>query len=420
MGQPSCLMEKSVISKLPEIVKKEVLYPSVKDKVYGMAEREKISRKLISAFQMSFPKLEGVVYENGLTPTEVAISEFGAYLRTFPYHLTGEEILEAYRMASRGELKDFLGNTIELYPNLKTAQAGKILMAYQDFKCESQQHTLGIQKLKRLINPETERTPEEAKAEKRRNWEVLVQSVKENKPCDHAFLFYELILKKGGLKKFVSDPIAQKIVIKNKMREIIQIERKKTKSGMFNLYEIKHLLEYFSDPKEYLHRDVTHAFERLQAIATTLVKNELVYNYLKKQINKNESRTIKRKIMSHQEKQRIFDEYARSENYQKWEDLIQFNCNTITGRQSIISHIFAACDLVQAEQQKRIAENQRKIFYKFFEEGRPNMPICFIQANTAEQAYKKVYSIHGPQVEDWFYSAINDEEQLLMPENLIK
>lgn len=289
MGQPRCLMEKSVISKLPDIVKKEVLYPSVKDKVFGMAEREKISRKLIAAFQMSFPKLEGIVYEKGLNPTEVAISEFGAYLRTFPYHLTGEEILEAYRMASRGELKDFLGNTIELYPNLKTAQAGKILMAYQDFKCESQQHTLGMQKLKRLINPETERTPEEAKAEKRKNWDVLTLAVKENKPCDHAFLFYELVVKKGGLKKFISDPIAQKIVIKKKMNEVLQIERKKTKSAIFNQYEIRHLSEYFSDPKEFLHKDVNHAFERLQAMATTLVKNDLVYNFLKKQFHKNET-----------------------------------------------------------------------------------------------------------------------------------
>ncbi|WP_284460662.1 hypothetical protein, partial [Chryseobacterium sp.] len=92
-----------------------------------------------------------------------------------------------------------------------------------------------------------------------------------------------------GLKKFVSDPIAQKIVIKNKMRDILNNERKKTRSAMFNQFEIKHLSDYFLDPKEYLHKDVNHAFERLQAIATTLVKNDLVYNFLKKQINKNET-----------------------------------------------------------------------------------------------------------------------------------
>jgi len=293
MGQPSCLMEKSIISKLPEIVQKEVLYPSVKDKVFGMAERKKISLKLIAAFQMSFPKLEGVVYENGLNPTSVAISEFGAYLRTFPYHLTGEEILEAYRMASRGELKDFLGNTIELYPNLKTAQAGKILMAYQDFKCENQQHTLGMQKLKKLIKPEQKRSVEEAKAEKRRNWEALTKAVKENKPCNHAFLFYDLVLKKGGLRKFISDPIAQKIVIKKKMYAILTEEKLKVKSAMFNKFEINRLADYFRDDKELLDSTVKHSFERLQAMATTLVKNDLVYNWIKKELKKNEPRNEK-------------------------------------------------------------------------------------------------------------------------------
>jgi len=293
MGHPKFLMETSVISSLPEIVKKEILHPSVKDKVVGKEERQKVALRLVSAFQMTFPKPEGVEIDNNVKPMEIAAAEFGAYLKVFPYHLTGEEILEAYRMASRGELKDFLGNTIELYPNLKTAQAGKILMAYQDFKCESQQHTLGMQKLKRLINPETERTPEEAKAEKRKNWEVLTQAVKENKPCDHAFLFYELVLKKGGLKKFVSDPIAQKIVIKKKMYSILQGERLKTKSALFNQFEIKHLSEYFRDPKEFLHQEVKFAFDRLQAMATTLVKNDLVYSWIKKEIKKNESRTTK-------------------------------------------------------------------------------------------------------------------------------
>lgn len=293
MGQPNCFLDKSAISSLPEIVKKQVLFPSVKDKEVGILEREKVAKRLISAFQMSFPRLDGVIYEKGINPTEVAIAEFGAYLRVFPYHLTGEEILEAYRMASRGELTDFLGNRIELYPNLKTAQAGKILMAYQDFKCESQQHTLGIQNLKKIINPDTPRIPEEAKAEKRKNWNALTQAVKENKPCDHAFLFYELVLKKGGLKKFVSDPIAQKIVIKNKMRGILQAERLKPKSAIFNQFEIKHLSEYFRDPKEFLHKEVNFAFDRLQAMSTTLVKNDLVYNWIKKEIKKNERNNIK-------------------------------------------------------------------------------------------------------------------------------
>lgn len=300
MGQKSFLLEKSDISNLPEVVQREVKYPSVKDKVHGMTERKKIGQRLVSAFQIKFEKLEGIDLidpddpnKKKLTPSEMAYAEFGAYLKNFPYHLTGEEILEAYRMASRGELRDFAGNQIQFFPTLSTAQAGKILMAYQEFKVHNQQHTLGMQKLKRLINPEIERTPEEAKAEKRKNWEALMQAVKENKPCDHAFLFYELVLKKGGLKKFVSDPVAQKTVIKKKMFSILRNERMKKKSAMFNQFEIKYLNQYFQDPKEFLHQEVKFTFDRLQALATTLIKNDLVYGWIKKQIKKGGSKIDK-------------------------------------------------------------------------------------------------------------------------------
>lgn len=287
MGRPNFLVETSVISSLPEIVKKEVLHPSVKDKEFGMRERRATAERLISAFQMSFPKLEGIKYEDGLTPTEMAISEFGTYLKVFPYHLTSAEILEAYRMASRGELKDFLGNTIELYPNLKTPQAGKILMAYQDFKVDNQQHTLGLQKLKKIAHPDILPTPEESKALKRQNWQALLDAVRENKPCIHAFLFYELVIKKGGLKNFYQDQKRQSILIKKKMKEIIWEEKKKMKSTLFNNFEIKHILEYFKD--ELLEPQVQFAFERLQAMATVQVKNDLVYNWLRKELKRNES-----------------------------------------------------------------------------------------------------------------------------------
>jgi hypothetical protein len=291
MGHPKFLVETSVISSLPEIVKKEILHPSVKDKEVGKEERQKIALRLVSAFQMTFPKPEGVEFENGVKPMEIAVAEFGAYLKVFPYHLTGEEILEAYRMASRGELKDFLGNQIELYPNLKTPQAGKILMAYQDYKIDNQQHTLGIQKLKKIVKPDALPTPEETKALKRQNWEVLLETVRQNKPCAHAFLFYELVIKKGGLQNFIQDHKAQSIVIKRKMQQIIWDEKKKVKSSLFNNFEIKHILEYFKD--EILEPQVQFAFERLKAMATVQVKNDLVYNWLKKELKRNEASKVK-------------------------------------------------------------------------------------------------------------------------------
>ncbi|MDR4892249.1 MULTISPECIES: hypothetical protein [unclassified Chryseobacterium] len=63
----------------------------------------------------------------------------------------------------------------------------------------------------------------------------------------------------------------------------------------------------------------------------------------------------------HQEKQEIFDQYAQSHGYQKWEDLVMFSGFTFSARLALITHMYAACDLVQEEQQKRIAEKEETI-----------------------------------------------------------
>lgn len=70
--------------------------------------------------------------------------------------------------------------------------------------------------------------------------------------------------------------------------------------------------------------------------------------------------------MSHQEKQRIYDAYAQKQGYQKWEDLVMFSGFTFSGRLALINHMYNACDLVQEEQQKRIAGNALEI--QFFRE----------------------------------------------------
>lgn len=59
---------------------------------------------------------------------------------------------------------------------------------------------------------------------------------------------------------------------------------------------------------------------------------------------------------NHQEKQSIFDEYAKSQGYADWESIIfEFEIH-LSNADELNLHIFAACDLVQEEQQKRIAE----------------------------------------------------------------
>lgn len=64
-------------------------------------------------------------------------------------------------------------------------------------------------------------------------------------------------------------------------------------------------------------------------------------------------------MSTHQEKQRIFDEYAKKFMAPDFNHLMFWSAG-----KNRLEHIFAACDLVQEEQQKRIAENARiKIIY---------------------------------------------------------
>ncbi len=60
--------------------------------------------------------------------------------------------------------------------------------------------------------------------------------------------------------------------------------------------------------------------------------------------------------MNHQEKQSIFDEYARTRDFENWNDLK--NC-CIEYDIDLDEYIFDVCDLIQEEQQKRIAGNAK-------------------------------------------------------------
>ncbi|WP_284460657.1 hypothetical protein [Chryseobacterium sp.] len=60
--------------------------------------------------------------------------------------------------------------------------------------------------------------------------------------------------------------------------------------------------------------------------------------------------------MSHQEKQEIFDRHAQSHEFETFgEYLEEFGIHGIV-KKDLMNFVFAACDLVQEEQQKRIAD----------------------------------------------------------------
>lgn len=65
--------------------------------------------------------------------------------------------------------------------------------------------------------------------------------------------------------------------------------------------------------------------------------------------------------MSHQEKQKIFDRYAKTKGFDDWEtlkeDLYNNSASSFQFIEDLDEHIFSTCDLVQKEQQKRIIAN---------------------------------------------------------------
>lgn len=285
MGQKR-LLPAHVISSLPDIVKREILHPTTKDKDFGMDVRKNIAQRLITAFQMSFDREDYNQNTNGIKPIEIAMAEFGAYLKSFPIAFTGEEILEAYRMASRGELRDFHDRIIEFYPNLKNAQAGKILTAYQRYKIDSVTHTQGIQKLKKLIESEEKPTisPEAEKEHQKAMMTELVRRVKENTECDFAFLFFDRIVKKGVFNKFLSSEKSQSRLLRRRMIELITKEKLKTNSYSYNSKEINGLIAFFDENTDMIRKDLNFSYGKLKASAIVHLKNDLVYLWIKKQV----------------------------------------------------------------------------------------------------------------------------------------
>lgn len=122
----------------------------------------------------------------------------------------------------------------------------------------------------------------------------------------------------------------------------------------------------------------------------------------------------------HTEKIKIFDAYAQSKGFNDWSDLKAECDENLMTEDEFNLFMFESCDLVQKQQQLKILENQRKIFYKFFEEGKGNSPEIIVQANSNDNAYKEAYSHLGPQTEDLFYQQLNDEETILMDSNIIR
>lgn len=88
--------------------------------------------------------------------------------------------------------------------------------------------------------------------------------------------------------------------------------------------------------------------------------------------------------MSHQEKQAIFDRYANSKGYESFFEIIH-DYAYLGKPNEILNHCFAVCDLVQEEQQKRIAESitmkyhdgstKKDSFIEYYQIGADNITV---------------------------------------------
>lgn len=100
----------------------------------------------------------------------------------------------------------------------------------------------------------------------------------------------------------------------------------------------------------------------------------------------------------HTEKQRIFNEYAKSEGFEDWDHLlIDFECKLMT-IDEFEYFMFEACDLVQQEQQNIIADKAELNFHDGYWKTDKRL---------------KYYQIGADNIQV-------DKDSILNPENLIQ
>lgn len=259
---------------LPDIVKIDINYPKIK--TVGIEGRELVTRRIISMLNVRFENAIVSGHEGEeISAEDLAISEFKSFIRDFD--LTTEEIIKAYKLALKKELSNSKGDIINVYPNLDLIQCGEILSAYQRYKMESLQHTIGISKIKKYLEEQKEaKSPEELQKERQERFNNLVKLVIEhdgdfsNREFSIASFFYDDFKDK---MPEISKEEKQRILIAKQ-----QIEINKEKKRENKLYLTKKELKKADDllssgaflPKGHV----------IYNLAVLEIKKELVINFI--------------------------------------------------------------------------------------------------------------------------------------------
>lgn len=96
--------------------------------------------------------------------------------------------------------------------------------------------------------------------------------------------------------------------------------------------------------------------------------------------------------MSHQEKQRIFDELSTKQWSSTFEEFLDYTICEVRNKEldhelainQIIELVYEACDLVQEEQQKRIAEKAKMLLHDGFHKSNKQTKYYHIGADNLQ------------------------------------
>lgn len=182
-----------ILQNLPEIVQREIRFPKLnKNTPESKEERKGTTLRIISMLDVKF---SGDSDEEKKQDRNLAMSEFTTFLRG--YNLTSPEVIEAYRMAIKGDFK------IDVYPNLSLIQCGKILEAYQNFKINSPIRDKAIENLKCLLNPkDVKPTPEELAQHDLIFKQNIFKEIQSKGYAADADYFFKKLEEKGKLKNW--------------------------------------------------------------------------------------------------------------------------------------------------------------------------------------------------------------------------
>ncbi|ADX66993.1 Uncharacterised protein [Weeksella virosa] len=237
-----------LIQSLPTIVKNEILFPKLNGKTSEViSERQATVNRLITMLSVKFENEKEM---------QIATAEMGTFLRG--YNLTRPEVLEAYRMAIRGEFD------IKLYPNLSLIQCGEILKSYQEFKNDSFERNTAIKKLKLFGNTDKKPSDEQLEIEHMQYLKTVYAEIKESGFSDKLHFYYSKF--KNRVRQW--DLPTKKRFLKYIENKLMKQKEVKFMTGKINEFEFSKIKKEISSGKGL-------------SEAVVLCQNILISNYLK-------------------------------------------------------------------------------------------------------------------------------------------